>query len=403
MGKRLLRVPLLVGAYFALSVGVYCAYTSKFEAVADFYIEWVGSRVALAGGNPYSQETTELIQFILRGSLAPAGADQIAFAYPYYRVFLNAPLANLPYAWASAFWLAFMIVCLACALCFVLEALRWRPRPAEFLALGVAWMFTFSTFGAAMLGQMAVVVLALLCATLWAASTGRLVLAGVALAMATAKPQLAALVLPIVIIWWLRQCRWPAVASFGLTLATLAGTSFLILPPWLSDFWQVLTKYPSYKDVRTGPEYLFAQWGAPGQILSWAVWAGLALWLASAWWQVRNERSPSFAAAFILTMALSCVLLPQTSIVNSLLCLPALVLVLREIPRNTAPKRLLWLASCTAVLIIPWLIYFAFYSGNYGLVMALPPILATSALAIWYMVNRQHTGMSWQTGTPPIE
>jgi hypothetical protein len=388
MGKWWPWLPLLLGAYLALSVLVYWAYTSKLNAVADFYIEWEGSRVALAGGNPYSRETTELIQLTSKGHLTEPGEDQLAFADPFYRVFLNAPLANLPYAWASAFWLGFMFVCLLTGLYFTLAALNWRPRLYEFFTVGAAWIFTYSTFGAAMLGQIAVVVLALLCAAWWATSRGRPVLAGVALAIATTKPQLVALVVPVAVLWWLRQRQWSAIGSFVLSVAALAGASFLILPTWLSEFWRVLTQYPSYKDVRTGPDYLFAQWGTGGQILSWAVWVALALWLASAWWQVRSERSPSFAGAVTLTMALTCVLLPQTSIVNSLLCLPALVLVLRDIPRRTKPQRALWLASCLAVLVIPWLSYFAFYSPNYGLAMALQPMLATLALAIWNLALR---------------
>jgi hypothetical protein len=403
MGKSWRWLPALLGAYLALSVLIYWAYTSQRDAVADFYIEWVGSRVALAGGDPYSQETTELIQVILRGSLAPPGTDQIAFAYPYYRVFLNAPLANLPYPWASAFWLGFMIVCLLCALFCVLAALHWRPKLTELAALGTMWVFTFSTFGAAMLGQMAVVVLALLCVSMWAASSGRPILAGAVLAFATMKPQLAALVVPVVILWWLRQRRWPAIAGFGLTLGTLAGVSFLILPSWLTGFWQILTRYPSYKDVRMGPDYLFAQWGSGGQLLSWTLWVALAIWLVWAWWRVRSERSPYFPGAFTLTMALTCVLLPQTSIVNSLLCLPAIVLALRDIRRDTTPRRALWLASCAAVLIVPWLIYVAFYSTSYGLVMALPPMLATSVLAVWYARNRRPTVTPGQVGTVPGE
>jgi hypothetical protein len=236
---------------------------------------------------------------------------------------------------------------------------------------------------------------------LWAASKNRPVLAGVALAFATMKPQLAALVVPVVILWWLRQRRWPAVAGFALALAALAGVSFLILPSWLGGFWQILTRYPTYKDVHTGPDYLFEQWGTGGQILSGAVWVALALWLAWAWWQVQSERSPSFAGAFALTMALTCVLLPQTSIVNSLLCLPAMVLTLRNIPRSTKPQRALWFASCLAVLMIPWLIYAAFYNSHYGLVMALPPMAVLLAMAVWYACSRRHALARRQAGTPP--
>src|SRR5690242_16587710 len=91
----------MLGLFVVAVLVFYFTYTSQRDAVADFFIEWRGSQVALQGGNPYSDETTRSIQLGSKGRLVGPDEDQLAFVYPYWRVFYSAPIAFLPYAWAS--------------------------------------------------------------------------------------------------------------------------------------------------------------------------------------------------------------------------------------------------------------------------------------------------------------
>jgi hypothetical protein len=237
---------------------------------------------------------------------------------------------------------------------------------------------------------MAVGVLALLLVAFWALRQGHDWIAGSSLALATVKPQLIAFVVPTLLLWFLLQRRWRAVLAFAITLGLLIGASFAMFPSWLGEFARGIMRYSGYKNVQTGPSYLLD--GCCGQIWPWLLEMAVLAWLLAGWWLVfaskardrdGEEDSSWLEGAFVLTMALTCFLLPQTSVVNQLVLLPAILLLMRD--AHTLATR-----AAVAVVSVAgsWAAYAYLYRTHYDLNMALPPFVVLLALAAWYVAKR---------------
>ncbi len=382
--RQLLAATAIIFGLALYAVALHQAYTWRGNTHPDFYIEWVGSRVALRGGNPYSDETTLAIQLGSKGQPVPEGEDQLAFVYPYYRVLLNAPIAFLPYAWATASWQTLMQAAILTGVLLFIRSLGWRASPLDLVLVLLVALFAYPTFGGAMLGQMAVGALAFLMLAFWALGREHDLVAGSSLALATVKPQLAILAAPFLLLWCLSQRRWKVLLSFAASMGLLFGVSFLLFPQWLSEFTRAILRYPGYKDVQTGPGYLLS--GCCGETWPWLLTLACAAWLLASWWLALRKRDRWLEAAFVLTMAMTCFLLPQTSVVNHIALLPAIVFLMQKVS-NWAGRIALALLSIAG----SWVAFWALYNTNYELNMALPPLVVLLGLAAWYTADAQIT------------
>jgi Glycosyltransferase family 87 len=179
----------VIGLFVCASVAFFFSYTNNISGTPDFFVEWTATRVSLEGKNPYSRETTELIQMGSKGRLVGADEDQLAFATPYYRIFFSIPIAYLPYPAASAIWLGFMLALYIGATYLVTQAIAYRPTtPLEGTLLYLAVIFNFPAFSSLMLGQAALLSAAFLGWAYFAMKRDLTLLAGIFTALATVKP-----------------------------------------------------------------------------------------------------------------------------------------------------------------------------------------------------------------------
>jgi hypothetical protein len=66
------------------------------------------------------------------------------------------------------------------------------------------------------------------------------------LALSTVKPQVVVLLVPFLLLWALRRRRWGLMAGFGGAMAVLGGTSFALVPTWVTDWLGQVAQYPGY-------------------------------------------------------------------------------------------------------------------------------------------------------------
>src|SRR5690242_5967440 len=164
--------------------------------LSDLYPRWLGARVLLLNGrDPYSPDITREIQQGYYGRELdpnrPADPkDQQGFAYPLYVVFLLAPTVRLSFPVVQTGFRWLLIGSITFSVAFWLRALgekAWRPAM-------LAWIiFTLGCFPAVQglkLQQLTLLVCLLLAWAFAALASGRFVVAGVLLAVATIKPQL---------------------------------------------------------------------------------------------------------------------------------------------------------------------------------------------------------------------
>jgi hypothetical protein len=352
---------LIAGLVFAVSMWFYVQHVlvphQRSEAVlratprgnlSDLYPRWLGAReLLLHHRDPYSQAITSEIQVGYYGrELNPARPedpkDQQGFAYPVYVVFLLAPTITAPFAVVQEVFRWFLFVLTVAAPLLWLRALRWRPSPVAEALLVALTVCSFPGLQGLKLQQLSLVVSAMLAGVAVLAVGSHLLLAGILLALATIKPQLAVLPAAWLLFWtfsaWRERQRffW----GFAATLALLIGGGQWLLPGWIGRFYEATVAYQHY----TGGSSLLAV--LAGQAAG-VVFSALAL-LALAWvgWNSRraSSSSPEFIVVFALTLAVTLLVIPMTAPYNQILLLPAVLLIVRS-------REALWQRSVTVRLV----------------------------------------------------
>jgi hypothetical protein len=207
----------------------------------DLYPVWNGSRrVLLHHSSPYSAAVTAQNQSVMYGKALDGHSEQ-QYAYPAFAAFPLAPLALLPFRIARyAAFVAFLILT-------PLSAMWWKGSRSNALLSVLLVLGAYPVILALQLRQPTLLFFPLIAAaTAWVRS--RPVLAGVLLALATAKPQLAIAACVPLLFWtvsgW-RERRAFAV-SFVVTETALLAAATLLVPDWFPQWLTVLSSYTRY-------------------------------------------------------------------------------------------------------------------------------------------------------------
>jgi hypothetical protein len=315
--------------------------------LSDLYPRWLGAReLLLHHRDPYSPSVTREIQAGYYGRpLDPTRPhdpkDQQAFAYPVYVIFLLAPTVGLPFLAVQKLFFWLFVIQTAASVFLWMDALDWRP---SFFTIAIWIVLTLSCFPAIQgikLQQLSLFVAFLLAAFASLLARRQFVWAGGLLALATIKPQLAALPVLWLGIWalgdWKRRQR--IVWSFAITMSFLVVGGELLLPGWIGEFRVALSAYYQYTgggnsvlDVALSPVI--------GRVLA-AVLVCAFLVLS---WQLRRfpERSPDFQWSLSLSLAVTLAVIPMFAPYNQVLLLPALMMIVRSLvetwKKGTLPR-----------------------------------------------------------------
>ncbi len=303
--------------------------------MGDLYPRWVGTReLLLHGRNPYSPEVSHEIQMAFYGHVIDQKygepgveiIDEQRFVYPVYVVFLLAPTVYLSFSQAQLCALVLFTVLTGISVLFWLDLLRWRPDKTLTAAVVLFVLSSPQIVQGLRLGQLGLVVAFLLALSAWCLARSHLALAGVFLAAATIKPQMAVLPLAWFLFWAVSACskRWPLLAGFAVTLAVLIGIGELVLPGWPRYFVEGLVAYRQYFPTTSLLCLALGNWFG-GAISGIAIVALLGL----AW---RNRKVEAASQNFIQTLAAfflaAAIVLPLFQPFNQvLLLLPALMVV----------------------------------------------------------------------------
>ena len=352
--------------------------------LSDLYPRWLGAReLLLHGRDPYSPEVTREAQIGFFGRPLdpdrPGGRNyQQGFYYPVYVVFFVAPTIRLPFEVVRKgfFWVLLGLTVVSIPLW--LRVVGW---PAPMWVQASLAIFTIGSLPVTQglkLEQMTLLVAALVAVALALLVADRPIAAGVALALATIKPQLVWLLLLWLLIWtladWRRRYRWAA--SFLLTMAILWAASEWYLPHWVSRFWQAIREYRSYTgEMSVMDELMGAPWSRALEFLGFAVMIG-------ACWRDRRQaaKTNAFAGTLSLVLATTVLIVPTYGPYNQVLLMPALLIMLKEggaIWQGSVANRAL--SVFTASLVVwPWIACI----GLAGLSFLLRPELVERGWAI---------------------
>ena len=326
--------------------------------LSDLYPRWLGAReLLLRGCNPYSPEITREIQRGYYGRpLDPARADdpkdEQGFVYPAYVVFLLAPTVKLPFDEVESGFRWLLIALAAASVVLWLRVLGWRTSRATTLVLVALMLGWLPIVQGIKLQQLSLLVAALLAGCGACLAGGWLSCAGMLLALAMIKPQLAWPLLLWLVAWtgsdW--RSRRNFAVGFGLTMLLLAVGAELVLPGWPRMFFQAIGQYHRYTQNQSVLVWLF------GAIAGRFLEAVSLLACAACVWRVRRESATSaaFGRAIGLVLALTVVIVPMFAPYNQVLLAPAILALLWSESRRDPILPVIHLARTVGGILLAW-------------------------------------------------
>jgi hypothetical protein len=329
--------------------------------LSDLYPRWLGAReLLLHHRDPYSSEVTSEIQAGYYGrpldSRRPNDPkDQQGFAYPVYVVFLLAPSIWFPFSVVQATFRVLLFFLIATSVLLWLMVLRWRISPTgKLMAIALA-LGSFPAVQAIKLQQLTALVCVLLAGCAALIVNGRLVCAGVLLAIATIKPQLALPFAGCFLVWaagsWRSRQRfvWSFLATFGMLI--IGGE--ILLPGWIGRFRSASAEYLRYAGRSSLLDLALTPAG--GRVTAVVLVSAVA-YVCWRWRQVPADSHP-FRWGMALVLSALLTVIPTFAPYNQLLLIPPLLVLVENGRRFWNSTRLTRLCATLvgAVVLLPWL------------------------------------------------
>jgi hypothetical protein len=328
---------------------------------SDLYPRWLGAReLLLHNRDPYSSEVTREIQAGYYGRpLDPTRPndpqDQQGFAYPVYVVFLLAPSIWLPFSAVQIIFRVLLVSLIAASVLLWISALQWQISATGKLIAVALVLGSFPAVQAIKLQQLTVLVCTLLAGCAALIVNRRLGLAGVLLAFATIKPQLALAFAGWLVVWavgdW--RSRQRLVWSFLVTLGGLIIAGEILLSGWIGRFRGAAAAYLKYAgsssllDMALTPVWGRVAAGLVIVVVTYMCWS----------WRRAMEKSELFRWNMAIVLSTILVVIPKFSPYNQLLLIPALLLLAAGASRlwKASVVSRLCVALVASVILLPWL------------------------------------------------
>jgi hypothetical protein len=338
----LMLIALMTGGLFFM--GVRAASALPVQDLAQY---WAGAH--LIGSNPYSQEL--IAQFERSQGLVAAGAPIVMRNPPQVLLFIL-PLRFLNYQSAFSLWdLIGIVILAACA-----RAVYGLVSNEASLVPAVLSLVFGPSVVLLMLGQITTLVLVAISLFLLLTERRRDWLAGVALSLAIAKPHVVLLFLAAVVLWSIRNKRWPVLLGGALALGLEGAIAAVINPHIFSEYFDFVrefsretTPYPNlggFLYVLTGHHFLAF---AP-QI------AGI-IWLTVYW--IKHQRHWDWKNHGMYVVMVSLVSCYYSFPFDQVILIPALVIAFAN-----GNRRLFW---CGFILTeLGFFVYVSGIAGNFG-------------------------------------
>jgi hypothetical protein len=322
--------------------------------MGDLYSPWVGAReLLLHGQNPYGRQVSDEIQMGVYGRRieqsygGPKVIDEQRFAYPVYLVFLIAPIAYLDFPPAQIGMCVILAALTSASILLWMDFLGWKPQKTLAGAIVLLILASPQVVQGLRLRQLGLAVGFLMAVGVWCIARNRLTLAGIALALATIKPQMIVLPLAWLILWGAKS--WPdrsrLLTAFGGALAVLVALGEIVLPGWLHFFLRGLVAYSKYNPVSS------LACIAVGERFGIAVSALMLFATLVVGWRNRGAEaaSPRFNRTLVAFLVCGSLILPQVAEYNQVLLLLPVLIIARDWKRYPVTLRR------AVTLLVPWL------------------------------------------------
>ena len=384
---RLVIVAAVVLVLVALTLVNY-RFAEQLPGGNDFLARWTGARYWVQEGvSPYDARVSQAAQELIYGRPAniEIGEDIGHFVYPFPSMVFFAPFGLLPYTAARAIWMTVLEVSLPLLAVIGLAIAGWNPRRALLVSLLLFSVLWYHGMRAVIVGQFAVVEALLMAGVLLAIKRGSDPLAGILLAFTIAKPQMAVLFVPFVLLWAAWSRRWSIVVWGVGTLGALFVVSVLILPDWPLMWLRQLLEYPDYSPLGPPVQIIADLFPSLSGAIFILVGGALLLYLFWEWAKSVGKPDRWFQWTAALTIAITNLVAFRTATSNYVVLIPALCLVFSVLVERWGGRgRIVVLLSIAALLFGLWALFLTTVEGNVENPIMYLPVPIFVLLGLWW-------------------
>ncbi|MCI0772565.1 MAG: DUF2029 domain-containing protein [Chloroflexi bacterium] len=377
----------VIGVLIALTIANF-RFAEQFPGGNDFLGRWMGARFWVRDGiSPYDPQVGRASQQLIYGRAVDreAGEDIQDFLYPFPAMVFFAPFGALPYTLARAIWMTILEVSLPILALIGIALADWKPRRAVLVSLLFFSVFWYHGTRAVIVGQFAVIEALLMVGALLAIKRGSDPLAGILLGLSIAKPQMAVLFIPFVLLWAAWARRWSIVVWGVGTITGLLAVSVLLIPDWPVMWLRQLLEYPTYTNIGSPVEILADAFPSMSGVIAVAMGGALTLYLFWEWAKAAGKADRWFQWSAALTIVVTNLVAFRSATTNYVVLLPALCLIFSVLTdRWRAKGNVVVLLAMVALLFGLWGLFLTTIEGNVESPLMYLPVPILTLLGLWW-------------------
>ncbi|MDK1044114.1 MAG: glycosyltransferase family 87 protein [Anaerolineales bacterium] len=377
----------VIGVLIALTIANF-RFAEQFPGGNDFLGRWMGARFWVREGiSPYDPQVGRASQQLIYGRAVDreAGEDIQDFLYPFPAMVFFAPFGALPYTLARAVWMTILEVSLPILALMGIALADWKPRRAVLVSLLFFSVLWYHGTRAVIVGQFAVIEALLMVGALLAIKRGSDPLAGILLGLSIAKPQMAVLFIPFVLLWAAWARRWSIVVWGVGTITGLLAVSVLLIPDWPVMWLRQLLEYPTYTNIGSPVEILADAFPSMSGVIAVAMGGALTLYLFWEWAKAAGKADRWFQWSAALTIVVTNLVAFRSATTNYVVLLPALCLIFSVLTdRWRAKGNVVVLLAMVALLFGLWGLFLTTIEGNVESPLMYLPVPILTLLGLWW-------------------
>jgi hypothetical protein len=223
---------------------------------AEILTVWNGTRAFLVDQtDPYSQTMQQRNQIQVYGRTAQEGEDPYALDVPFpllllffpplliYRglTMLDPNIAMPDPLWIRAVWLTFSELGLVGLVMLALQLTEWNPKPWFRVLLAALALTSFYSVTALLDGSLSILIALAILGALVMLRRQHDEAAGMLLAIASVKWEVALIVFAFIVVGAFLARRWYVFAGYAMVWVVLGGTGFLLYPGWIWPYLRSVT------------------------------------------------------------------------------------------------------------------------------------------------------------------
>jgi hypothetical protein len=313
------------------------------------------------------------------------GEDVAHFVYPLPAMLFFAPFGLLPFPLARAAWMTVLEIGLPLLALISVQLAGWKPSRKMLIVLMIFSIGWYHGFRSVIGGQFAVIEAILMVGGLLAIQKGQDSLAGILFGLSVAKPHMAILLIPFVLLWAIKARRWVLISWMVGAVVVLVGGSLLLIGDWPLLWLRQMNDYSGWTTNPTPVSVIAGVFPAASRNIEIGLTVFLMLYLFWEWVSAIGKEDRWFQWTAALTIVITNIIPLRTATTHFVMLLPALFMIFSAWDERWGKNgRIAIVFSLIVMLIGLWALFLISVEGNIENDIMYLPIPIISLFGLWW-------------------